>query len=168
MSDAGQRAFAALRGAVAATLFVTLWTWLAMYARRFDPALGVQFSSYLRPAGWVVAAAGAVLCASCVIVFAMRGRGTPAPFDPPRVFVAIGPYRYVRNPMYIGAICVLLGGALLLDSPAIALLALFAWLCSHLFVLGYEERALERRFGVEYLKYRAGVNRWWPSRRPRG
>src|ERR1700741_4558110 len=62
-------------------------------------------------AGAVLAGAGGALALWCVLTFATRGRGTPAPFDPPRVLVVGGPYRYVRNPMYLGAIAALVGAA---------------------------------------------------------
>jgi protein-S-isoprenylcysteine O-methyltransferase Ste14 len=156
-------AFVVLRGVVVATLFVLLWVWLASLVRVYDPALGVAIPDWLRPVGWVVAVAGGALAASCIALFVSRGRGTPAPFDPPRVFVATGPYRYVRNPMYIGAILALLGGGLIVGSPSILLLALGFWLIAHLFVLLYEEPALTARFGETYERYRSRVNRWLPA-----
>src|SRR4030095_2754658 len=94
------------------------------------------------------------------------GPGTPAPFDPPRQFVAIGPYRYVRNPMYIGAAAVLFGTGLYISSPSIAFLPLVFLLLMHLFVVLHEEAALTARFGETYLTYKATVHRWL-IKRPR-
>ena len=162
MTDRLERAAVVLRGVAVATAFVALWVWLAFLVRRYDPVLGSSLPSWLRPLGWVLLVAGGAIAASCVAMFVTRGRGTPAPFDPPRVFVAGGPYRYVRNPMYVGAVLSLLGGGLVAASPAIVLLAGGFWLLAHALVLFYEEPALERRFGAAYSHYRSQVNRWLP------
>ena len=98
----------------------------------------------------------------CVIEFARRGRGTPAPWDAPRRFVASGPYRFVRNPMYLAGASVVLGEAVAFGSLRllIYLVALIAvW---HAFVVFWEEPSLERTFGDEYRSYRASVPRWLP------
>ena len=99
----------------------------------------------------VVGLAGALMTAWCIGTFVGKGQGTPAPFDPPREFVASGPYRYVRNPMYIGALGVILGAGLAAASPSIVALAGAFGLCAHLFVVLYEEPALEKRFGESYI-----------------
>ncbi len=106
--------------------------------------------------------AGAALALASVATFVVRGRGTPAPFDPPRLFVASGPYAWVRNPMYIGGFLVLAGYALCALSVA-ALLVSFAMIAAaHLFVVLYEEPNLERRFGESYREYRRKTPRWIP------
>jgi protein-S-isoprenylcysteine O-methyltransferase Ste14 len=110
--------------------------------------------------GFVLACAGALLAGLCIATFAIKGRGTPAPFDAPREFVASDPYRYVRNPMYVGAAAVILGAGLWLASPAIVLLALAFLVIMHLFVVLYEEPALADRFGASYQRYRSSVHRW--------
>ncbi|HWM94135.1 MAG TPA: isoprenylcysteine carboxylmethyltransferase family protein [Thermoanaerobaculia bacterium] len=160
-----KRTFVAFRGIIVSVAFVLLWFWLASLVRRFDPGLG-SLPAWLWPLGVLLVAAGAALAVSCIAVFIIRGEGTPAPFDPPRAFVASGPYRYVRNPMYLGAICVLLGSALLVRSPSVALLAFGFWLLAHGFVLLYEEPTLQERFGESYSKYKARVRRWVPRRLP--
>jgi len=160
------RAFTVLRGIVYSALFVWLWVWVAGWVRSYDSRLPVSLPSWLRPVGWVVALAGALLAALCIATFVTRGRGTPAPFDPPREFVASGPYRWVRNPMYVGAAAVILGAGLVLSSPSIALLAFAFLLAMHLFVILYEEPALAVRFGAGYRRYKADVHRWL-VRRPR-
>jgi len=98
--------------------------------------------------------------------FAFRGRGTPAPIDPPKVLVAEGLYRFVRNPMYLGALLILLGHVLWFQSLRLlvyvaALTALF-----HLFVVFYEEPLLRRKFGASYEEYCRRVPRWVPRVRP--
>jgi protein-S-isoprenylcysteine O-methyltransferase Ste14 len=116
-------------------------------------------------AGWlglIPLAFGLALFAWCVIIFASRGRGTLAPWDAPRRFVAVGPYRRVRNPMYLGVGSVVLGEAILLGSLALAAYLAVLALAWHAFVLLWEEPSLERTFGDEYRTYRASVPRWLP------
>jgi protein-S-isoprenylcysteine O-methyltransferase Ste14 len=108
--------------------------------------------------------AGGFLALYLLAVFAVHGRPTPAPFDPPRSFVVQGPYRYVRNPMYVGVICGLLGSGLIFRSTSILCLGFGFWAVAHLFVLLYEEPALEREFGETFVHYRQQVRRWLPGR----
>jgi len=99
----------------------------------------------------------------CLWEFAARGRGIPAPLDHPKQLVVSGLYRYVRNPMYLGVLLVLLGEALFFQSTAFLLYAL-AWLAFvHLNILLYEEPNLTRRFGDSYRHYQASVRRWIPG-----
>jgi protein-S-isoprenylcysteine O-methyltransferase Ste14 len=78
----------------------------------------------------------------CIITFSVIGRGTPAPFDPPRQWVAVGPYRKVRNPMYLGAALALAGAARFYQSWALLGYCAAFVLVMHLFVVVYEEPAL--------------------------
>jgi protein-S-isoprenylcysteine O-methyltransferase Ste14 len=113
-------------------------------------------------AGMLIAIAGVAIALWCVLTFAFLGKGTPAPFDPPRRLVTQGPYRFVRNPIYIGAGVALAGTALLYESlPLLGYTALFL-LGAHLFVVLYEEPTLRRTFGQQYEVYRRRVRRWWP------
>jgi protein-S-isoprenylcysteine O-methyltransferase Ste14 len=119
------------------------------------------------PRHWLGLAAigiGVVLLGTCIWEFARRGRGTLAPVDPPTVLVVQGLYRYVRNPMYLSVTTIVLGEVILTGSRA--LLAYWAvwFLAVNLFVIGYEEPALRRRFGPAYERYRATVGRWVPRR----
>jgi len=154
------RSFTVLRGLIYSIGFVWLWTWLAISVRPFDGRLSLSLPGWLRLPGILLASAGAILTGTCIATFLTRGRGTPAPFDPPREFVASGPYRYVRNPMYVGAAAVLLGSALAISSPAVVVLAFAFLVITHLFVVIYEEPALEKRFGDSYRQYRSSVHRW--------
>jgi protein-S-isoprenylcysteine O-methyltransferase Ste14 len=106
---------------------------------------------------------GALLCAWCVWDFSGAGRGTPAPFDPPRRLVVRGPYRFVRNPMYIGFLLVLVGEAALTASAGLLAYSTVVALALHVFVVSYEERALLRRFGESYQRYCHHVRRWLPG-----
>jgi protein-S-isoprenylcysteine O-methyltransferase Ste14 len=111
-----------------------------------------------------VIAAGVALYTWCVWNFAAVGRGTPGLWDAPRRVVAVGPYRWVRNPIYLGALLVVLGEAWLFWSwPLLAYAGVLA-VFFHAFVAGYEERVLGRRFGETYLEYRRTVPRWVPKR----
>jgi len=112
--------------------------------------------------GLVPLALGLGISAWCVRLFATRGRGTPAPWDAPRRFVAIGPYRLVRNPMYLGMASVVLGEAVLFASWPLGLYLIVVVLVWHAFVVLWEEPSLERTFGDEYRAYRASVPRWLP------
>ncbi len=115
-------------------------------------------------AGMVMACTGIVIALWCVGAFAWIGHGTPAPFDPPRKLVIRGPYRYVRNPMYYGAVMALGGAALYYESAALAAFAGLFLLVAHLFVVFYEEPTLRRSFGAEYEAYCHRVRRWRPGK----
>ncbi len=98
--------------------------------------------------------------------FVVEGVGTPAPPVPTQRLVVGGLYRYLRNPMDVAVLATLVGQVLLLAQPwllgyAVAVAAAFA-----LFVRHYEEPTLTRRYGAEYLAYRAAVPGWWPRLRP--
>ena len=95
--------------------------------------------------------------------FALHGRGTPAPIAPTKKLVVEGLHRYVRNPMYLGVLGVVLGQAVLFQSRSIALYAVVFWLAAHLFVLFYEEPTLHQQFGSDYDDYRRRVPRWLPK-----
>lgn len=121
--------------------------------------------SELSPFAWLAVppiAFGIALSAWCVIEFATRGRGTPAPWDAPRHFVASGPYRIVRNPMYVAAAAVVLGEAIAFGSLGLIVYLIALITVWHLFVVMYEEPTLARRFDGEYEAYRARVRRWMP------
>ncbi len=160
------RLFAALRSALYATVFIGGWGWIALRARSLDTALGIELPAWTRVAGVVLMIPGAALALASVAAFVVRGRGTPAPFDPPREFVVSGPYRWVRNPMFIGALTLFIGFGLWHRSFAIILVTLAAFALVSAFVMFYEEPHLERVFGEAYVRYRREVRRWLP-RRPR-
>jgi len=114
-------------------------------------------------AGWVFIAAGVALYLMCAFWgFALRGKGTPLPLDPPKKLVVEGPYHVVRNPMYWSVGSVVLGEAAVFHSPALAELAAVFVAGVILFVLFYEEPELRRKFGAEYEEYCRRVPRWLP------
>jgi protein-S-isoprenylcysteine O-methyltransferase Ste14 len=114
-------------------------------------------------AGIMVGTIGAAIAVWCILIFAFVGKGTPAPFDPPRKLVTRGPYRFVRNPMYIGATLALAGASLYYWSAALlGYTGVFLFFC-HVFVTLYEEPVLRRTFQQEYEEYCSRVKRWWPT-----
>lgn len=108
---------------------------------------------------------GAVLLASASKGFAVEGEGTPAPFDPPVRLVVRGPYRYLRNPMYVGVTLMILGMTRLLLAPGLLLYFAVVVLAFHLFVVFYEEPKLRALFGAAYEDYLRRVPRWMPRMR---
>ena len=137
--------------------------WIALGVRAYDQTLGIALPEWTRAIGIIFMIVGSVLVLICVGIFVARGRGTPAIFDPPREFVALGPYKYVRNPMYVGGFILLSGFGLYHHSVSILALALLLALLFHLFVLWVEEPGLEQRFGSSYRDYKNSVNRWLPK-----
>lgn len=114
-------------------------------------------------AGWLLIAAGIALYLACAFWgFAVRGKGTPLPLDPPKKLVVEGPYRIVRNPMYWGVGSVVLGEAAIFHSVALTELAAVFVVGVIVFVLLVEEPALRRNFGEEYEEYCRRVPRWLP------
>ncbi|MGH7571841.1 MAG: methyltransferase family protein [Gemmatimonadota bacterium] len=167
-AEGGGTAFIALRAAVYAVVFFLFWGWLAWWAHLNDGPLGVRLPDWMAGPGIAVMAVGAVLAFASLATFVVRGRGTPAPFDPPRRFVASGPYRWVRNPMYIGGFLLLAGYAMCAGSVG-ALLVAFAMLgAAHLFSVLYEEPSLRRRFDNSYEAYVRSTPRWLPRPPSRG
>ena len=109
-------------------------------------------------------ALGALCYLWCAWDFTSIGQGTPAPIDPPKVLVARGLYRVVRNPMYVGVVLILLGESVLFASAILLGYALLAWVVVHLFVVFYEEPTLRQKFGASYAEYRKMVPRWIPHK----
>ena len=118
----------------------------------------------LKVLGAVLLVAGAALVLETTARFAFQGRGTPAPWAPPKRFVERGSYRFVRSPMYLGVILLVVGQALLLGREILFLWAAAAWLGFTAFLVFYEEPQLRRRFGDDYDDYRRRVRRWLPTR----
>ena len=112
--------------------------------------------------GMVAMAVGGAGYLSCAWNFAYHGLGTPAPLDPPKVLIVRGLNRYVRNPMYVSVLLIVLGEAALFRAPLLVLYGALLWSCAHLFVVFYEEPTLQKQFGAQYDQYRKSVPRWVP------
>ena len=132
--------------------------WRYFGLREAQPNL--QNPAYLL--GFLCITLGVVLLGTCIWEFARSGRGTLAPVDPPRELVVRGLYRYVRNPMYLSVTLIILGEVLLTESRSMFFYWIAWFLGANLFVIGYEEPTLRRRFGVAYDRYRKEVGRWIP------
>ena len=120
------------------------------------PPLPAPFST----SGAAIVAAGIVLLLWCVGEFYVNGKGTLAPWSPPRHLVTTGLYRFSRNPMYVGVLVILAGWAAGFRSLALAIYAVIVAIAFHLRVLQHEEPWLERTFGGAWQRYRAAVPRW--------
>lgn len=153
-------------GALAFTLLVPGTVTVVLPYMILDAALPWdRLGPNLRSAGGVVLlAAGLALYGRCLFDFVTSGRGLPSPVDHPKKLVVRGPYRYVRNPMYLGVLGVLSGEALLFASFSLLAYAGAFLAVVHVVVLLYEEPYLRHRFGDGYEGYRRRVRRWLPGR----
>jgi protein-S-isoprenylcysteine O-methyltransferase Ste14 len=120
----------------------------------------------LRVIGVAMIALGAVVLVGAFVRFVVEGVGTPAPVAPTSHLVVGGLYRYVRNPMYLAVLAVIVGQALALGQPVLLLYAAVIAAAFVLFVRGYEEPTLRDQFGEQYEAYRRAVPGWWPRRHP--
>jgi protein-S-isoprenylcysteine O-methyltransferase Ste14 len=141
------------------TLVAGLVPWLLTRWDADNPPLAFQIL------GGALLVLGAALVLETTARFALQGRGTPAPWAPPERFVVRGSYRVIRNPMYVGAISLIVGQGLLLGREILFAWAAAALLLFHGFVVYEEEPGLRRRFGAEYENYCARVGRWLPNPR---
>jgi len=148
------------------TVTAVIPVWLArrndirLAAGRTVPELGIQVI------GLMLLCVGLLLFVASLRRFVTGGRGTLAPWDPPRRLVVHGPYRYVRNPMISGVVMVLFGESLLLRSPAHLLWAVTFLGINALYIPLLEEPLLEWRFGAAYREYCRHVPRLLPRLRP--
>jgi len=148
------------------TVTVVIPVWLA---RRRGVTLAARSSlSEIAPqtVGLALLAIGALLFAASLRRFVTEGRGTLAPWDPPRRLVVRGPYRHVRNPMISGVVLVLFGEALVLLSRPHLLWALTFLAINALYIPLLEESLLAQRFGADYREYCRNVPRLLPRLRP--
>lgn len=99
----------------------------------------------------------------CASNFAIIGKGTPAPIDPPKNLVVKGPHKIVRNPMYLAVITTLIGESVLFESYMILFYVLIFFAIFHLFIVFYEEPTLKKQFKDEYKNYLRTVPRWVPK-----
>lgn len=127
--------------------------------------LGKPWNQALSPPSvWLVGllplTLGVALYLWCAGAFTFIGKGTPAPIDAPRFLVKAGPYRWVRNPMYVAVLAMIIGQAMLFRSFLLVGYALLVWVVVHLFVVLVEEPSLRQQFGESYDTYLRTVPRW--------
>ncbi len=127
-----------------------------------DPQVHTGLFAYLAFPLWLL---GGATILWCFWDFTFKGHGTPNPLDPPAELVATGLYRYVRNPIYVGVLSILIGHFLWFQSIWMLAYAVVAFLGMHLFVIVYEEPKLKEKFGVVYENYCKSVPRWIPKLR---
>lgn len=123
----------------------------------FDPWKGNHWTP-----GIIVMCLGAFILLRCVRDFYVMGKGTLAPWDPPKRLVVIGLYRYVRNPMYVGVVLLVLGWSLFFHSPLLFSYTALLAVTFHIRVVKYEEHKLKALFGEEWELYKRSVSRWVP------
>ena len=116
--------------------------------------------------GAAILGAGIGVLILCVRDFLVVGRGTLAPWDPPKRLVVVGLYRFVRNPMYVAVITIILGTALATGSPAVVAYGVVIAIVFHLRVVHYEEPRLAAQFGGDWERYAGIVSRWLPRIHP--
>ena len=118
------------------------------------------------PLGSIMVVVGSGILLASVVSFYRRGRGTLAPWDPPKHLVVQDLYRFNRNPMYVGVVIVVFGWALLTGNPWNYGYALIIVVIFHARVILYEEKEMQRLFGREWDAYRRAVPRWGLRFRP--
>ena len=126
-----------------------------------DGALAVPA---LRIAGGLLIGGGLILLLASFRGFVREGDGTPSPLAPPGTLVAGGPYRFLRNPMYVATVAIIAGEGLLLARPVLLAGAALYLAAMASLVRFHEEPLLRRRFGPAYDAYRVAVPGWWPRR----
>ncbi len=129
---------------------------------RTGPRIETGMISFLAIPLWLI---GGLIVSWCFWDFTFRGRGTPNPTDPPRELVVTGPYRYVRNPIYVGVALIFMGHFLWFGYWALLIYTFLALIGAHAFVVLYEEPTLKKRFGASYENYLRSVPRWIPRLR---
>ena len=128
-------------------------------------ATATSVTTPVRATGVIVALAGLAGLLVCFADFVLA-RGTPAPVAPTERLVVEGPYRFVRNPMYVAVVTIVMGQALWWGSPWVAAYGVLVWATTATFGRIYEEPTLREQFGPEYDDYRAAVRAWIPRPRP--
>ena len=148
---------------VAPCVLAGLIPWSMTRGEFLPPFFGLEVT---RVIGVILILAGVPGLVDSFARFALQGLGTPAPIAPTRNLVVTGLYRYVRNPIYVAVVAIVLGQAVLLGDWRLIVWGALLWLGFHLFVVAYEEPTLEQTFGGEYEAFRANVPRWIPRIAP--
>jgi protein-S-isoprenylcysteine O-methyltransferase Ste14 len=145
--------------------FILPVTVLILVPLCIEPNIKVHQASIFL-AGLLIIAVGLLILVATIISFIRIGKGTLAPWSPTRKLIIDGMYSYVRNPMILGVLIVLLGESVTLLSLNILIWALIFFIINNIWFIFYEEPELERKFGNEYREYKKKVPRWIPKLKP--
>ncbi len=138
------------------TVFIPYWL---LTSRTTSSVLDLGLFRY---SGLLFIGIGVALYFWCLWHFTFSGRGTPAPIAPTETLVVQGPFRWVRNPIYVAVVAILLGEALFFEEHLLFVYAVAVFVVFHLFTRLYEEPTLRQQFGDEYEAYCKSVSRWFP------
>jgi protein-S-isoprenylcysteine O-methyltransferase Ste14 len=136
--------------------------WISRW--RFEPH--APWWAPLQIIGAALVALGILVLVDSFTRFAIKGLGTPAPIFPTKHLVVTGIYRYLRNPMYVAVVALIVGQGLIFANTHVIEYGALVWLVAHLFVISYEEPALRASFGSDYEAFCRGVSRWIPRLTP--
>ena len=117
-----------------------------------------QYSSML------LLAIGIAILLKSIWSFAYVGKGTLAPFDETQKLIVVGLYRYVRNPMYVGVMLILLAESWFFWSSTLLSYTGFCFVVANILIIGYEENRLRHKYGDEFRQYCKHVGRWIPGK----
>jgi protein-S-isoprenylcysteine O-methyltransferase Ste14 len=132
--------------------YITRWTFTESF---------FHFQGF-RSMGFLLILLGLPMLVNTFARFAIEGFGTPAPVLPTERLVIRGPYRFVRNPMYLSVLALILGQAFLFGNTTLLIYGALIWIAFHVFVLSYEEPKLRRTYGSDYEEFLKNVPRWIP------
>jgi protein-S-isoprenylcysteine O-methyltransferase Ste14 len=162
-----KKLFIGFKSLIFALAFTFLWGWISLYISRvFDKYFEIKLPEWSQICGIILMMIGGVMALLCVVTFIIKGEGTPAPFDAPEKFVSSGPYKFVRNPMYVGGFTTLIGFGFYENSISILLFSIIWILFANIFIIYFEEPTLRKRFGITYDHYCRNVKRWIPNFKP--
>jgi protein-S-isoprenylcysteine O-methyltransferase Ste14 len=126
---------------------------------RNELALPLDLGTVTRPLGWLAVGIGLALFVWTLWTFA-RHHTTVNPYSGATTLCTRGPFRFSRNPIYLGDWFLLSGAALLLGTLWPLAFAPFIWVMLRFGVIRHEEVHLEAKFGDAYRDYKARVRRW--------
>jgi protein-S-isoprenylcysteine O-methyltransferase Ste14 len=151
---------------VVGAAFLALWFWLLPSWLGFE--VDTVGAAQWRWLAAVPSVLGFAVAVRCMWDFGRTGRGTPAPMAPPQRLVVAGPYRYVRNPMYLGFFAGWAGLWVIFGRATVRAIAWASVVLAAvaLFVALYEQPTLRRKFGADYEEYCRNVRAWIPRMRP--
>lgn len=159
-----EKLFTGIKTFIFSSVFILVWGWIFLnISRIFDKYFNIRFPEWSQICGIVLIFTGSVIGLICIVTLFITGNGTPAPFDAPKKFVSSGPYKFIRNPMYLGGLIILIGFGFYENSISIVLFSILWILSANIFIIYFEEPSLRKRFGSTYDNYCKTVMRWTPN-----